>query len=55
MSHFYCDDCGRSDAYPTTMRAKTDGWEDLDAEGSAGATDGLEYTGLCPDCSAERR
>jgi len=50
MGHFYCRICDRSDDYPTTSRAKGDGWQELETEGSAGAMDGLEYTGRCPDC-----
>lgn len=55
VSHFYCRNCDRSGNYPTKSAAKSDGWRDLHAEGSAGAMAGVEYTGLCPDCAKKGR
>lgn len=52
MSHFHCRNCGDSAEFGTTSAAKGEGWRDLENDGRAGPVSGVEYSGLCPRCSA---
>lgn len=40
---------------PNRSTATAEGWTELHAEGSAGPTSGIEFSGLCPECSVEKR
>jgi Fe2+ or Zn2+ uptake regulation protein len=52
VSHFHCRDCGASAEFGTLSAAKGEGWTALENEGRAGPVSGVEYAGLCPDCSS---